>query len=616
MPLPRPTPLIGALLLVAHSFIANAAAAAQPTAYVMVDPTTLFQRDVVQITGINDQGHLIGNHYLTASTTLPVLWIQGRTYELTLLPNFSRGNAVDINNDGTIIGNSVGSSGGGTGMIWNAGQPTALQDLIGINAAPSALNDNGDIVGRVFGPDNRSWGFTYLDGELQQINTTLESTSLNDVNAAGISVGAFQQNSSSSGRALRREAGSSINIGFNQGTISSATAINDAGQITGWGYADTFTGRHAFRHRLVNGVGQIDDLTPPSATESAGQAIAEDGTVFGWATFPGESADVAMLLAGADSVRLADLTIGDDQVTLARVNRLNRRGWLAVEDVWTGDPRTPVSPNYLLIPRTEATSTFANLSVRANLDGSAPLIVGTATAGGAQEVLVRGVGPGLSPYLSAGTPLAGDPALQVFDASQTELATNDDWDAAATGDAIATAQAFPLPLGSTDAALATTIDGPTSAHLTNTGAEGIGLIELFSLATADPAKRLVNLSARYQVGTGENTFIAGFTITGDGPKTVLIRGVGPSLSDHGITDPVADPEIVLFNGTGEIVARNDDWSGNLVSVFDAVGAFALQTDSKDAAMVLPLWPGLYTVHLRSVDDGAGQGLIEIYDLDL
>ncbi len=79
---------------------------------------------------------------------------------------------------------------------------------------------------------------------------------------------------------------------------------------------------------------------------------------------------------------------------------------------------------------------------------------------------------------------------------------------------------------------------------------------------------------------------------------------------------LADPEIILHDSDGEVMARNDNWSANLCSAFEAVGAFELETGSLDAAMVLPLWPGLYTIHLWGADGGSGQGLIEIYDLDL
>ena len=105
-------------------------------------------------------------------------------------------------------------------------------------------------------------------------------------------------------------------------------------------------------------------------------------------------------------------------------------------------------------------------------------------------------------------------------------------------------------------------------------------------------------------------------ISGTGPKTVLLRGIGPSLATYGVYGVLADPEIILHDSSGEVIARNDNWSANLGSAFEAVGAFELVTGSLDAAMVLPLWPVLHTIHLQGADEGSGQGLIEIYDLDL
>lgn len=131
-------------------------------------------------------------------------------------------------------------------------------------------------------------------------------------------------------------------------------------------------------------------------------------------------------------------------------------------------------------------------------------------------------------------------------------------------------------------------------------------------ATAGP--RLINLSARAPAGAGPGTLVLGFHLDGTGSKSVLIRGVGPTLSAEPFKLPnvVADPRLTVFSGDTPI-GQVDDWSAADASLFDAVGAFEFTPASRDAALVMTLPSGGYTVHL--VNDGpAAEGLIEVYDL--
>ncbi|GAB5559693.1 MAG: hypothetical protein SynsKO_45750 [Synoicihabitans sp.] len=123
--------------------------------------------------------------------------------------------------------------------------------------------------------------------------------------------------------------------------------------------------------------------------------------------------------------------------------------------------------------------------------------------------------------------------------------------------------------------------------------------------------------------------MAGFIVTGNSPKRVLIRGVGPGLGAYGVTGVLTNPRIQLFNADENIVARNDDW-GTADPVFTGqriapaseiettngiVGAFSLDTGSADSAMVLTLAPGTYTVHLDAGTTGlTGNALIEVYEI--
>lgn len=134
-------------------------------------------------------------------------------------------------------------------------------------------------------------------------------------------------------------------------------------------------------------------------------------------------------------------------------------------------------------------------------------------------------------------------------------------------------------------------------------------------------ERLVNTKMASQAGEGSNTMIAGFVIEGEGSKRMLIRGVGPSLSEMGYSGEVVDTALTLYryeeNGSYTEIAANDDWSDALNSAAisttgDSVDAFELPAGSKDAAILVDLPAGVYTAHVIGVN---GTAMAEIYDAD-
>lgn len=124
---------------------------------------------------------------------------------------------------------------------------------------------------------------------------------------------------------------------------------------------------------------------------------------------------------------------------------------------------------------------------------------------------------------------------------------------------------------------------------------------------------LVNISTRLNILTGDNVLDGGFIVVGSGFKNVLIRGLGPSLASAGITGTLADPIIELHSGTSNvIIAENDNWMKNQKTEIEATG---LQpSNSAEAALIVPLAAGTYTVIERGKQNTTGIGLLEIYDL--
>lgn len=122
---------------------------------------------------------------------------------------------------------------------------------------------------------------------------------------------------------------------------------------------------------------------------------------------------------------------------------------------------------------------------------------------------------------------------------------------------------------------------------------------------------LANLSVRSVAGTGAETLIVGFAISGGG-KPLLVRGIGPALIPFGIDAALRDPRLEVYRDTTR-VRSNDDWEASAATTFDAVGAFALPNGSRDSALVATLDGGSYTAQVTGAEGGTGIALVELYD---
>ncbi len=129
--------------------------------------------------------------------------------------------------------------------------------------------------------------------------------------------------------------------------------------------------------------------------------------------------------------------------------------------------------------------------------------------------------------------------------------------------------------------------------------------------------RLINVSARGQVGTGDGVLIAGFVVRGLVAKRVLVRAAGPALVAQGVSGVLENPQFrVHAASTGAIVGANDDWAGatEVIVAGAQSGAFPFESGSRDAAAVLTLAPGGYTVVVSGVGETVGNALVEVYEL--
>lgn len=267
---------------------------------------------------------------------------------------------------------------------------------------------------------------------------------------------------------------------------------------------------------------------------------------------------------------------------------------------------------------------LTNLATRAtSLTGANALVPGFVINGtGTKRVLLRNVGPTLSGFGLAG--VLADPQLTLkrYDsatATYVDVATNDNWGTTVALPTLvnttASLGAFPLTTGSTDSSLL--VDLAPGQYSASTGGAnngtGIALLEVYDADTTTPTARLSNTATRGYVGTGGDIIIAGFVISGTGAKTLLIRAVGPTLTAFGLTGVLADPQLTIYRGS-DILLTNDDASAAAATAAAQVGAFALPTGSKDAAFVVTLPAGAYTVQVNGANATTGLALVEIYDV--
>ncbi|PTY05504.1 hypothetical protein DB347_14080 [Opitutaceae bacterium EW11] len=263
-----------------------------------------------------------------------------------------------------------------------------------------------------------------------------------------------------------------------------------------------------------------------------------------------------------------------------------------------------------------------NLSSRAFVGTDDNVLIAGFVIGGTQpkRILIRAVGPTLADFGVSG--VLADPRLSLVDSKQQTLAVNDDWETSSDlvqlREAHTTTGAFPLKAGGKDAALLVTLPpGPYTALVSGVGkTTGVALAELYEV-DGDSPNELVNISSRAYVAPGEKVLITGLIVKGNGPKKFIIRAVGPGLQQFGVPGLLDNPKLEIVDADKKVVAANDDWGvsdtlAETKSVSSALKLFTLSDGSHDAACMVSLAPGLYTVIVSGVGETSGVALVEAY----
>ncbi len=280
---------------------------------------------------------------------------------------------------------------------------------------------------------------------------------------------------------------------------------------------------------------------------------------------------------------------------------------------------------------TSSAGRIVALSTRGIVTVDSPLISGFVIDGSSSKsLLLRGIGPTLS-TLGVPNPLAA-PVLRLFSGSQL-LSEGHAWggssDLAST---FARLGEFPLPANSTDAAMLVTL--APGAYTTqvlrgSSPTEGTTLLEVYdasdSAATSSP--RLRAMSTRGFIDNSGNVVVGGLAIAGSQPVRLIVRGVGPNLAKAGVGGVLANPNLNIYNSANVLIAQNNNWqtpvtinasfpgasAAEITAASAAVGLTAYDSGSLDAATVITLPPGVYTMQVGSADATlTGVGMVEIY----
>jgi len=253
-----------------------------------------------------------------------------------------------------------------------------------------------------------------------------------------------------------------------------------------------------------------------------------------------------------------------------------------------------------------------NLSTRGRVStGDNVLIDGFIISGpDPKTVVLRALGPSLSRLGVSG--VLANPVLSLYNSSGTLIATNTGWqtDIGATF----MAQNALAPDNPADAAMLRTNLAPGAYTIVvrgKNGAQGISLAEIYEIYSPGLNSLLTNISGRGFVGTGDNVLISGFIVGEVGSGTVVVRALGPSLASFGVSQPLSDPTLTIYDSNGAVIASNDNWQDDNNANYVLRNGLA-PSNALESALVLRLPAGAYTAVVRGANGATGNALAEVY----
>ena len=276
-----------------------------------------------------------------------------------------------------------------------------------------------------------------------------------------------------------------------------------------------------------------------------------------------------------------------------------------------------------------AQTNIGNISTRSFVQTDEHVMIGgfIVQGSGPKRVIIRAIGPELTQF---GIPDAlANPRLELHNRAGALIASNDDWQTTVLGGIITSNQVTAIqntgyaPTAASESAIIATLQPGNYTAIVRgvNNSIGVGLVEVYDLNPGASAS-LGNISTRSFVQTGQHVMIGGFIVQGSGPKRVIIRAIGPELTQFGIPDALANPRLELHNRTGALIASNDNWEttvlGGIITsnqVVDIQDSGHAPAEASESAIIANLQPGNYTAIVRGVNNTVGVALVEVYDLD-
>jgi cyclophilin family peptidyl-prolyl cis-trans isomerase len=252
---------------------------------------------------------------------------------------------------------------------------------------------------------------------------------------------------------------------------------------------------------------------------------------------------------------------------------------------------------------------LANISTRGQVGSGDNVLIGGFIVQGStpKRLLIRAIGPSLIPF--GVTNALMDPVLELRDVNGALLSSNDNWTTATNKQDITDTRR--APGSSQESAILTTLAPGRYTSIVRgvANSSGVGLIEVYD-QDSGPGSLLSNLSTRNNVGTGNNVMIGGVIITGQ--KTLLVRALGPTLTQFGVANALHDPALELRNAQGTLVDSNDNWQSSPQKAQIQASGFA-PPDPAEPAVLANLATGNYTAVIQGVGSApTGVALVEIY----
>jgi hypothetical protein len=302
------------------------------------------------------------------------------------------------------------------------------------------------------------------------------------------------------------------------------------------------------------------------------------------------------------------------QVTAVMNSIISNQEVLSADDIAGGQSIYGAPPAVTPTPTPGSSpSHLANISTRIKVGLGDNVLIGGFIINGSQskKVILRAIGPSLA--ASGVANVLADPVLELHDSGGV-IGFNDDWQSGSQAGEIA-ASGFAPSDPRESAIIATLSPGSYTAVLSGAGnGQGIGLVEAYELDAN--GTRLVNISTRGRVGLSDEVMIGGFIVQGGNAKRVIVRALGPSLATgpNPVADALADPVLELRDGSGALMALNDNWI-NSPQYAEIIASTVPPPNTMESAIIATCGPGNYTAIVSGVNNTSGVGLVEVYDLD-